>query len=298
MNTPDLPDLDLHAVESAVATAIRRRSTEGLHVLGHGEISLVLAWPTTEPAMAIKRVPPFRSLAAAQQYTGVCEEFFERLHAAGVAVWPTTLHVHERADGRAVVYHRQPIADVSQLGTNVLRATTPVDDHPLLLAIADAAAAVCAPTVGFDCQAANWLWDGTTATQLDFTSPFTLVPSRKELTYDPRAFLQEYPVVVRPYLKREFTSLIHRYTTAEGALGDMLANLFKEGLEAWVDPAISTFNRRLGLAMQRSTAQRMYDDDRKLMPLVLKLKKTHRWWLTSTGRRYEQLLPVATTYGR
>jgi len=298
VSTPDLPELDLHAVESAVAEAIRRRTTEGLRVLGHGEISLVLAWPSTQPVMAVKRVPPFRTPGAAQQYTTVCEQFFDLLRGAEVAVWPTTLHTHERSDGRAVVYHRQPIADATLLGTNVLRATAPIDDHPLLIAIADAAAAVCSPTVGFDCQAANWLWDGTTATQLDFTSPFTLLPSRKELTYDPRAFLQEYPVVVRPYLKREFTSLIHRYTTAEGALADMVANLFKEGLEPWVDPAIGTINRRLGVNLKRSTAQRMFDEDRRLMPLVLKLKKTHRWWLTRTGRRYEQLLPMATTYGR
>ena len=258
----------------------------------------MLAWPSAAPSMAVKRVPPFRTVEAARQYTTVCEQFFERLHAAQVAVWPTTLHVHERNDGRAVVYHRQPIAAAEQLGTNVLRATPPADDHPLIIAIADAAAAVCSPTVGFDCQAANWLWDGSTATQLDFTSPFTLTASRTDLTYDPRAFLQEYPVAVRPYLKREFTKLIQRYTTAEGALGDMVANLLKEGLEPWVDPTISTVNRRLGTQLQRSSAEKMFDDDRGLMPVVLKLKKTHRWWLTTTGRRYEQLLPAKTTYGR
>ena len=298
MSTPDLPELDLHAVESAVAQAIRRRSTDGLHVLGHGEISLVLAWPSAAPVMAVKRVPPFRTLEAAQQYVTVCEQFFDRLRSAQVALWPTSLHLHERSDGRTVVYHRQPIAAANHLGTNVLRATPPGDDHPLIVAIADAAAAVCSPTVGFDCQAANWLWDGGGAMQLDFTSPFTLTDSRDELTYDTRAFLQEYPLVVRPYLKREFTKLIQRYTTAEGALGDMVANLLKEGLEPWVDPTINTVNRRLGVQLRRATAEKMFDDDRGLMPVVLKLKRAHRWWLTHTGRRYEQLLPAATTYGR
>lgn len=302
MSDFDSADIDLAAVEAAVAGAIRQRSTDGLTVLGHGEISLVLAWPTatstTTPTTAVKRVPPFRDVSRAQRYVSVCDEFFDLLHAAGVATLETKLHLHERHDGRAVVYHQQPIADSAQLGTNVLRATTPIADHPLLVAIADAAAAVCAPTIGFDCQMANWLWDGEVATQIDFTSPFVLAESRKDLTYDSHAFLQEYPLILRPSLRHELTKLVQRFTTVEGALGDLLANMMKEDLHEWVDPAILTFNERLGLRMQRAEAQRMLENDSSLLPLVLKLKKAQRWWLGHTGRRYEQLLPAVTTYGR
>ncbi len=291
-------DIDLHAVEAAVAAAIHSGRNDSLRLLGYGEISIVIAWPGDRPTAALKRVPPFRNAAGAQQYIHVCERFFDLLHAAEVAVWPTTLHRLDRGDGRAVVYHRQPIADPAQLGSNVLRNAAPADSHPLLDAIVDATARVCSPRVGFDCQVANWLWDGTTATQLDFTSPFTLTDSRDDLTYDSRAFLQEYPVALRPYLKRELTKLIHRFTTAEGALADMVANMLKEGLDGWVDPAIATINDRLGLSLRRETAQAMLDEDRKFLPLVLKMKKTQRWWLTHTGRRYEALLPEKTTYGR
>jgi hypothetical protein len=295
------PELDLTAVEAAVADAIRLRGYGTLQLLGHGEISIVLAWPpagATEQRLAIKRVPPFRNAAAAQRYVDVCEDFFEQLRASGVALWPTSLHTLHRSDGKAVVYHRQPIADVAQLGSNVLREAEPADSHPLLDAIVDAAERVCTPTVGFDCQLANWLWDGTTATQLDFTSPFTLTPARDELTYDSHAFLQEYPLVLRPYLKRELTKLVLRYTTAEGALADMVANMLKEGLDGWVDPAIETINTRLGSDLQRATAEKMLADDSGFMPLVLKLKKSQRWWLQHTGRAYEALLPERTTYDR
>lgn len=292
------PAIDLHEVEAAVRAAIDRGSNDALRQLGHGDISLVLAWPTETPHAALKRVPPFRNVAAARQYVTVCDEFFDRLTAAGVPILPTTLHVHERADGRTVVYHQQPIADAAQIGSNVLRDAEPADRHPLLDAIVDATAKVCSPTLGFDVQVANWLWDGTTATQIDFTSPFALTADRKELTYDSHAFLQEYPVLLRPYLKRELTSLVHRYTTPEGALGDLVGNLFKDGLDHWVDPAIATANERLGLSMDRATARKMYDDDRKLMPFVFKLKKAQRWWLSHTGRHYESLLPAQTTYGK
>ncbi len=291
-----MTEIDFGSIESVVANAIRRRNTSELRLLGHGEISVVMAWPTDSPVAAVKRVPPFRDRARAQKYVDVCDEFFETLRIANVGIWPTELHIHQRSDGRAVVYHQQPIADSTQLGSNVLRGATPADTHPLLDAITDAAGRVCSPTMGFDCQLANWLWDGKTATQIDFTSPFALTDARDDLRYDAHAFLQEYPLVVRPYLRKEFTSLLRRFTTAEGALGDMVANMMKERLDQWVDPAIQTVNSRLGINMRREKAQWMYDNDRKLLPRVLKVKKVQRWWLTHTGRRYEQLLPDKTTY--
>jgi len=288
--------IDLHVVESAIAAAIRGDGINSLRLLGHGEISIVLAWPQFEPTVALKRVPPFRNAAEAQRYVDVCHGFFDTLRTADVAIWPTELLTLVRPDGKAVVYHRQPIADTTQLGSNVLRNATPVESHAMLDAIADATARVCSPTVGFDVQVANWLWDGTTATQLDFTSPFTLTSNRKDITYDSHAFLQEYPLLLRPYLKRELTKLIQRYTTAEGALADMVSNMLKEGLDAWVDPAIASINQRLGTNLQRATAQQMLDQDSAFMPMVLKLKKSQRWWLHHTGRRYEALLPDETTY--
>ncbi|CAN5535794.1 hypothetical protein BH10ACT2_BH10ACT2_14460 [soil metagenome] len=288
--------IDFDAVEAVIAKAIRQRSTADLKLLGHGEISVVLAWPAQQPVAAVKRVPPFRDLARAQQYVAVCDDFFETLRSADVGIWPTHLHIHQRADGRVVVYHQQPIADVAQLGSNVLRAAALADSHPLLDAITDAAAKVCTRTLGFDCQLANWLWDGKTATQLDFTSPFALTDERDDLRYDSHTFLQEYPLVTRRYLRKEFTSLIRRFTTAEGALADMVSNMMKEGLDEWIDPAINTINSRLGTTLKRERPQRMFDSDRKILPTVLKLKKVQRWWLTHTGRDYEQLLPEKTTY--
>lgn len=114
MSEPPDSAIDLHEVESAIAAAICGGGINSLRLLGHGEVSIVLAWPQASPTVA--------------------------------------------------------------------------------------------------------LWDGSTATQLDFTSPFVLTPNRKDMTYDAQASLQEYPLVLRPYLKRELTTIIRRYTTAEGAL--------------------------------------------------------------------------------
>jgi hypothetical protein len=182
---------------------------------------------------------------------------------------------------------------------NVFRATTPAADHPLLEAIVRHAVAVVEPgKVGFDVQAANWIWDGTHAHQLDFTSPFLLDASGKDLEFDTSAFLREYPALLRPVLKPELRKLILRFTTPEGAIGDMVANLQKEELQGWVDPAIEAARRHVGVHIDRAATTKMFEDDKKLMPLTLKLKRGQRWWMSHTGRRYDSLLPERTTYDR
>ncbi len=288
-----MPDFAL--VEAAVRDAIRTRDASGLTLLGFGEISIVLGWPSGAPVHAVKRVPPFRTEAAAVVYVDVCRKNLQLLEDAGVAVWPTSFHITRRVDGTAVVYHRQPVASAAQVGSRVLRDAPIADTHPLLDAIVAAAAAVVTPTVGLDVQVANWIWDGSTAHQIDFTSPFLLNDTRDDLQFETSGFLREYPALLRPYLKRELLGLVRRFTTAEGALGDMVGNLQKEGLDQWVEPAIAAAARR-GIIVDRATTTKMFEDDKKLLPLTLKMKKGQRWWISHTGRHYDSLLPERTTY--
>lgn len=288
---------DLGIVEAAVRHAVRTRDTSALRLLGNGEVSIVLGWPTEQPLCALKRVPPFRNAAAADGYIASCERFFSLLDDRGAALLPTAVEQLQRADGRVVVYHRQPIVDAAAIGHNVLRASTPASDHPLLDAIVDAAVKVVGPGVGLDCQAANWFWDGTTAAQIDVSSPFLIDATGKDLTFDTRPFLQEYPRLVRRYLKRELVGVVTRFTTVEGALGDLVANLIKEDLDQWVQPAIDAARERAGVELSRAASQKMLDDDTKLFPVALRLKRARRWWVTHTGRQYESLLPQASTFG-
>lgn len=297
MSDVAIPDLAM--VESEIRAAIDARTHGSLKLLGHGEISIVLGWPGDSPQHALKRVPPFASAALAQQYVAVCERYLKIIGDADVPIWPTTFHTLQRAHGSTVVYHRQPIADAAQVGVNVLRSATPAANHPLLEAIVRHAAAVVRPgRIGFDVQAANWVWDGTTARQLDFTSPFLLDHTGRDLEFDTAGFLHEYPAAVRPVLKRELLKLIQRFTTAEGAIGDMVGNLQKEELYDWVDPAIEAARVHVGVQIDRAATTKMFEDDKKLMPLALKLKRGQRWWLSHTGRTYDSMLPLRTTYDR
>ena len=129
-------------------------------------------------------------------------------------------------------------------------------------------------------------------------SPFLLDHTGRDLEFDTAGFLHEYPAAVRPVLKRELLKLIRRFTTAEGAIGDMVGNLQKEELYDWVDPAIEAARVHVGVQIDRAATTKMFEDDKKLMPLTLKLKRGQRWWLSHTGRTYDSMLPLRTTYDR
>jgi hypothetical protein len=291
-------DVDFEAVERLVAHAIRSGNTSSVNLLGHGEVSIVIGWPTAKAEHAVKRIPPFRSEQLARQYVECCERAVSLLRAGEVSVWPTSFHVLRRDDGQFVVFHRQPVADAATTGDNVLRAAPPADQHPLIDAIVDAAASVVRPRVGLDCQASNWIWDGQTAAQIDFSSPFLLNDTGDDLEFDTKTFLREFPVALRPYLRRELIKIVRRFTTPEGAIGDMVAMLMKEGLDQWVEPVCQAALDRHGLAVNAARSREMLNEDLKLFPLTLKLKKAQRRWMHTTGRRYESLLPATTTYER
>jgi hypothetical protein len=291
----DIPGVDLTVVEATVGHAIRTRDERDLRLLGHGDISIVLGWPSAAPEHALKRVPPFDSAAAAATYVRACDKAFDIQRAAGVGIWPTNLHLVPRADGRTVIYQHQPIADVRQLGVNMLRAATPADSHPFLEKVVELTKLVTGPRVGFDINAANWLWDGTTATQLDFSSPLLLDETGKDLEFDTSAFLREYPAAMRPIVKSELLKLVRRFTTPEGALNDMISHLYKEHLDHWVEPLV-TIAAGHAIALDPTTARTMLEDDKKMLPLLLRVKRAQRFWIQRTGRTYDSLLPHATTY--
>jgi hypothetical protein len=291
----DLPGVDLTAVEAAVGRAIRTRDESGLRLLGHGDISIVLGWPSAAPEHALKRVPPFDSASAAATYVAACDRAFDIQRAAGVGIWPTNLHLVERADGRAVIYQHQPIADMRQLGVNVLRAAEPAATHPFLEKVVELTRAVTGPRVGFDINAANWLWDGATATQLDFSSPLLLDETGKDLEFDTSAFLREYPAAMRGVVKGELLKLVARFTTPAGALNDMISHLYKERLDHWVEPLVNIAARH-DIVLDPASAKKMLADDKKMLPLLLKVKRAQRFWIQKTGRTYDSLLPHATTY--
>jgi Family of unknown function (DUF6206) len=287
---------DLHALEADVSHALATGDTGRLHLVGHGEISLVLGWPPNDPLVVCKRLPPFADLDAFERYRDVVVRYIGELRGRGVRVVDTELHHLVRGEGRVVGFHVQPLLPPDALAIEVLRATPPARGHPLLEAVVDTVARATTDRVGLDAQLSNWMWLDDEPWQLDLTTPF-LLDDRRRPAFELAPFLATLPAVVRPVVGREMTKLILRWTTARGSLLDLAANLLKEDLTGWLEPALAVINARVAPEVTRAEAERVHAQDRRLWPVLLRLQRVNRWWQQRVRHRpYQFLLPERTTY--
>ena len=78
---PAVDDDELREVEQAIQRAQRDRSVDHLHVLGLGEISVAVGWPTETPRFVAKRLLPL-----ADSFRGRSAEAFD----ARIEEWQTS----------------------------------------------------------------------------------------------------------------------------------------------------------------------------------------------------------------
>ncbi|MFN8035495.1 MAG: DUF6206 family protein [Acidimicrobiia bacterium] len=287
---------ELRALDGAVTAALRTRDVSGLDLLGFGEISIVVGWPRGEPAFACKRLPPFRHRAAFERYAACVRAYVDALRDAGVGVVETALPSVPQADGRVVGYHVQPFVAAGALGTEVLRAASPDAAHPLVVAIVDAVTTVTTERLGVDAQLSNWVWRDGQAENFDLTTPLMLDEHlRPVFEFEP--FLRSLPAVARPITSREMRSFMNRYLDPRTCLVDLVSNLPKEGLGAWVPAVLGAANARLDRPVTIAEAEAFHRQDVKLWPLVLRLQRIEAWWQQRVRRRpYDFLLRERSTY--
>jgi hypothetical protein len=296
--TPDVlvgvPNL-LH-VETVVRRAIDERRSDLVDVIGNGEFSLAMRWRVDGGQIVVKRVPPFRSLAAAREYCQVTRDYIDVIEASGVACVTTEVLTHERPDGSTVVFHCQPLLPADSLVSNILRAETPDADHPVVDAVVEAAGRVVRPGVAFDAQASNWAWHDGRVWYLDLSTPF-LLDDDNNVRFPDDGFSQEYPMIVRPFLDRETRKWLPHYAELEFVLYDLVALLNREGLDDWCEPFAEAIRRRHAIDIDVERARANFRSDAKFYPVAHALRKVQRFWLQRTGRRYESLLTTTSSYG-
>ncbi len=291
MRTPDLETIE-RDVHYAIATGDRSR----LHVVGHGDVSLVLAWPAKNPELVCKRLPPFRDLAAYRAYRDVVLRYIDALRGRGVMVVDTEVSHLCRSDGRVIGFHVQPLMPADRLGTQVLRAASAEEGTTLLDAVVETVDRAIDERLGVDAQLSNWIWLDNAPWQIDLTTPFLLGVDH-ELSFDLTPFVALAPAFTRPILRRELYKLILRWTTSRGALVDLAANLLKEELDQWVEPALHSINTRVSPSITYAEIERVHNDDLRLWPFLYRLEHLNRWWQRAVHRRdVDVLLPERTTY--
>ncbi|HSD80061.1 MAG TPA: DUF6206 family protein [Solirubrobacteraceae bacterium] len=295
---PDLA-LDLERLDRAVEAAIAAGDPRGLRVLGYGEITLVLGWPTEAPELAVKRLPPFAGADAAERYAALLRDYVSALRARGVGVVETGVRIAPGAAGTARAYLVQRLVPRRRLLNETLRAG-PEHEHAVALLDRLAAAATAIDgVVGLDAQASNWVVqdDGGLAC-LDLSTPMLRdAAGRDRLDLD--VFLSIYPWALRGALRRVARGLLGDFHDPRTVLLDAASNLHKERLDRFVPPLLASANARLPAApIAHEEVARYFTRDRRLWLLMQRLRRADRAWQRRVRRRdYPFLLPPPYAYG-
>ncbi len=282
MNGGDVSVEELAELEVHVTAALRRGNDGMLNVLGYGEVSVALGWPIEHPHSVCKRTPPFSRQEFAA-YHDLVTEYIERLEASGLHVAETKIMTIETGD-QVIAYLVQPMLAASTLGHNVLAASEPDADHPLLAAVAEVLDVVT-PEISVDAQFTNFAWDGSTLTLVDVGTPF-LWDGQGTFRFDIRPSAHMLPAPVRALAVRELTKLVSRWNDPRRVALDIVANLYREGLDNWIDPTVVALNRRLDVdtPISAGEAREMFEEDLKIWPFLKKLQAVERWWRNTVRR--------------
>jgi hypothetical protein len=287
-----LSDDELRRLEDLVEGALSSGDERGLPVLGYGEISLVLSWPPGGGRFACKRLPPFRSRERLDAYRATLDDYLKALGAAGVRVVETEMRAVELHDGSVAGYVVQPMLPADHLATTTLRLADPEAGHPLIEAVASAAAAAVGPHLGLDAQLANWTWDGDELTYFDVSTPLIWSPEG-DSQLDLDLLADAYPAILRWPLRRFVApGILDTYRDLRKVYLDLAGNLLKELLEGWLPAFLDRFNAHLDEPLTEDEVRRHYRSDARLWAALLRIRRLDRAWRRRVRRRpYPFLLP-------
>jgi len=291
------PALDLERLDAAVERAIAEGSPRGLRVLGFGEITLVLGWPTDAPRLAVKRLPPFPDAARTDAYEDVLRAWTRALERAGVRVMDTAVARAAGPGGTVHAYLVQPLADRDRLLNRVLRRADRRAGAALLDRLAEVICAAVDEHVGLDAQAANWLVQDGDLVCLDVSTPMLRDDTGGD-RLDLALFLSAYPWALRALLAPIAHTVLAQYHDARGVLLDTASNLHKERLDPWVPVLLDAGARRLTRPIGIDEVRRYFARDKALWLTMQRLRRADRLWQRHVRRRpYPFLLPPPYRYG-
>jgi hypothetical protein len=282
---------ELARLEGEVQRALIAGTELGLRILGYGEITLVLGWPTDDPVFACKRLPQFRDRATCDAYLTTIADYLDVLRQRGIDVVETELLAVD-TEGGVAGYAVQPVLDAATLGPAVLAAAVPSARHPLLGAVFDATLSVLDSEIGLDPQLSNWVWDDGRLRYLDVTTPFFWYPDGR-LRLDLHTLVMPLPWALRAAVRRFVAGdVLQKYRIARPTLLDFCGNLLKDALAAWLPAAIEAANARITPPFTESEVRKAYAADARIWAFMLRMRRADRTWQRKVRRRaYPYLLP-------
>ncbi len=295
--------IDLAALEATVERALERGDESGLHVLGYGEITTVVAWPDADGPFACKRLPLFTEERFAV-YRPAFDDYLVALAERGIDVLPTELVHQTRPDGRIVAYCVQPVLPRASLLPQVLRDISAAGDaeprtRALLTVLIEHLARVVDERVGIDAQVSNWaVRPGGSSTRdaglvyLDVSTPF-LRDAGGHDRFDCDTYLESIPAVFRGFARRfVIPGVVQTYHSTHSIVLNLAGHLTKEGLEQWIPLTLDLAREQLDVDLTPRAARRHYRNDVRLWSLIQRVRRVDRVWQRRVRRRaYPFLLP-------
>jgi Family of unknown function (DUF6206) len=289
--------VDLAALEQTIERALVRGDERGLHVLGYGEITTVVAWPDADGPFACKRLPLFTPERFAA-YRPAFDDYLVALGERGVDVLRTDLVHQTREDGWIVAYCIQPVLAPDNLLPQALRDAAAGDDaepriRALLGSVVDHIADVVDDQVGIDAQVSNWAVGDNGLVYLDVSTPF-LRDADGHDRFDCDTYLESIPAVCRGIARRfVIPGVVQTYHSTRSIVLNLAGHLSKEGLDAWIPLTLELARARLGVDVSPAAARRHYRNDVRLWGFIQRLRRVDRAWQRHVRRRpYPFLLPV------
>ncbi|MEM7095008.1 MAG: DUF6206 family protein [Actinomycetota bacterium] len=284
----------LRDVDAAVIKALETVDYSALNILGNGEVTVVLGWPSDEPEWVLKPTGPFTAAEFAG-FDQLLSAYIEGLGERGIDVVPTALHPVERRDGWIMSYMVQPVLAPETLAENALAERTPSVDDELLVSVCDAIAATD-DRLGIDAPISNWAWDGHAVQLLDVGLPMMWDDS-DESRFGIDVFTRAFPKPARGAVANEIEKLLERYQSPRTSAVEFIGRLPFFGFEAWCEPAAQLLNDRLQPAQPITVTEavELSEADAKTIPLLKRLQRMERMWKRRVRRqRYEYFIGDST----
>jgi len=283
---------DLEELERRFQQVFATGREDGLRVVGYGEITSVVAWPTPDGDAAVKRLPAFSSHNEATSYVSLVETYIDRLEQAGIQMMETVAQQLTLDDGSIAVYLVQPLADARKVAPRFLREVTREDAVALLRHTLDSIEVAISAGVGFDGQLSNWIVDDPGPKYVDITTPLLRDGDGNDLL-DTDLFLASLPWALRGFVRRFLVrGIIDEYFDVRTTELNLLAQFHKERLLPLLPTALEIANDGLDEPITRKEVDAYYRKDALMWETLQRLRRMDRFWHLRMKRRpYPFLLP-------
>jgi hypothetical protein len=277
-------------LEASVQHSLRTLNTDGLTILGYGEITTVFRLDADEGAFACKRFPVFRSAADACNHQALIERYIAALTGRGLRVLESGFVPLENDGGTTVLYLVQPILDPKRIGPVYFKSLTPEAAGDAYRAILHAVRNCISESLAPDGQLSNWAFLDEGLTYMDISTPFMRSESGDELcdwAMLTESVLSGLLAPARGYFVKKAPETVASYYTLRGQAVDFLGNLRKEGLGELIEPFIPIANEvfELDPPVTLDDVKKYYNDDADFYALLMRLMRINRFFYRHVLRK-------------